>query len=150
MFQQKAKKWKETQKTRTHNEANIKKEHQVGDSGGIPFDPMITPLRVRDGGELATTSGRITFRHFLEFMDNFISNAESLSYIHQHRVKSQQQQYKYTKPHTMATTNIQQVRAPRAATDIKHVNLKCIFCNSNRHNSKHCDAKKHTERKQLF
>ena len=75
-------------------------------------------------------------------MDNFISNAESLSYIHQHRVKSQQQQYKSTKTHTMATTNIQPVKALQAATDIKQVNLKCIFCNSTRHNSKRCDANK--------
>ena len=46
--------------------------------GGEPFDPTVS---VANLGGTHGHSGRTTLRDFLRFMDRFISNSESLSYM---------------------------------------------------------------------
>ena len=113
--------------------------------GGEPFDPTVSAATL--GGALGGahgSTGNTTLRDFVRFIDRFISNSESLSYMQMHRPKvaAGPVHTKNTKTHAITATS---VNISKSTTDDKNDKLgytKCIFCSSTQHNSKKCDSKK--------
>lgn len=109
--------------------------------GGEPLDPTVSVATL---GGAHGNSGTTTLRDFLRFMDRFISNSESLSYMHLHRPKvaAGSMQKKNSKTHTITATSIKTSKSTTEHKNDKLGSTKCIFCSSTQHHSKKCDSKK--------